>query len=184
MWFPIYYDAKTKQCGLERSSESQFEITPKLGDGSDGRWRWGQERVAANLAILEPRYSRKNDRWDIDHRVYLKNASSTPIEGEYDLDEDEGGEERFSKSKSIWMGGDLSTDVARRTLKELVPEVEYDYPKSLEFLKRCIHIGLGPEGIVLDFVAGSGTTGHVDYGVKRSGWREKALHVGSIARTY
>jgi adenine-specific DNA-methyltransferase len=160
MWFPIFYNPLTKECSIERISPNDVEITPKRGDGSDGRWRWGKERVVANLAFLEPRYSKKNDRWDIDHRVYLKNAAVEQIDGDDDLDEDEGSEERSSKSKSVWMGGEFSTDVGRRTLKELLPETEYDYPKAIDFIKRCIHLGVGLSGITLDFFAGSGTTGH------------------------
>ena len=57
------------------------------------------------------------------------------------------------------MGGELSTDVGRRSLKKILPEAEYDYPKALEFVKRCIHIGSNQNGVVLDFFAGSGTLG-------------------------
>lgn len=158
MWFPIYFNETTNKCSLERTSHSEIEITPKRGDGSDGRWRWGRDRIAASLAILEPRYSKKNDRWDIDHRVYLTDATPGMLDGEDDLDEDEEATERSSKSKSFWVGGEISTDVGRRIFKELFPEMEYDYPKAVDFLKRCLHLGLGEDDIVLDFFAGSGTT--------------------------
>jgi len=158
MWFPIYYNQKTKKCMLDRISADDIEITPRRGDGSDGRWRWGKERVLANLGILEPRYSAKNRRWDIDHRVYLKDAISAFLEGEDDMDEDEETGERSSKSKSFWMGGEISTDVGRRAFKELMPEAEYDYPKAVDFIKRCLYLGVGNDGIILDFFAGSGTT--------------------------
>jgi adenine-specific DNA-methyltransferase len=158
MFFPIYFNLRTKRCSLERSSEADVEILPKRGDESDGRWRWGRERVGQNLAILEPRYAKKNDRWDIDHRIYLKSAVATQINGEDDLDEDEEPTERTSKSKSFWMGGEFSTDVGRREFKTLVPEAEYDYPKSVSFLKRCLHLGLAAGDLVVDFFAGSGPT--------------------------
>jgi adenine-specific DNA-methyltransferase len=158
MWFPIFYNQRTKKCSLERISNEDIEITPKRGDGSDGRWRWGKERVGANIAILEPRYSSKNDRWDIEHRVFLKEATAILLEGEDDMDEDEEISERSSKSKSFWMGGELSTDVGRRTLKEILPEIEYDYPKAVDFIKRCLYLGLTSDDLVLDFFAGSGTT--------------------------
>lgn len=162
MWFPVFFNQRTKRCTLERTSPEDVEITPTRGDGSDGRWRWGRDRVAANLAILEPRFSKKNDRWDIDHRVYLRDASADVLNGEDDLDEEQenggGAAERNSKTKSFWMGGEISTDVGRRTFKELMSNAEYDYPKPVELLKRCLHLGDPKEGIVLDFFAGSGTT--------------------------
>jgi len=158
MFFPIYFNLKTKRCSLERSSKDDVEILPKRGDESDGRWRWGKDRVGQNLTILEPRYSKKNDRWDIDHRIYLRFAVASQINGEDDLDEDEEPAERTSKSKSFWMGGEFSTDVGRREFKTLVPEAEYDYPKSVSFLKRCLQLGLSAGDLVMDFFAGSGTT--------------------------
>jgi adenine-specific DNA-methyltransferase len=94
MWFPIFFNPFSKKCALERNSQDDIEITPKRGDGSDGRWRWGKNNVAENIAFLEPRYSIKNDRWDIDHRVYLNNFSTITIEGEEDLDDEEGVIER------------------------------------------------------------------------------------------
>lgn len=159
MFFPIYFAPKTKKCALERRSDDDVEIVPKRGDGSDGRWRWGKERVAANLPILEARYSKKNDRWDVAHRVYLRFAVAGELPGEDDLDEEDETTERKSKSKSFWMGAEFSTDVARREFKELMPDCEYDYPKAVAFIERCLYLGLDKNDIILDFFAGSGTTG-------------------------
>ena len=38
--------------------------------------------------------------------------------------------------------------------------IEFDYPKPVELLRYLISLGCAEEGIVLDFFAGSGTTGH------------------------
>lgn len=106
MYFPIYYNLETKKCSLVEEPNA-VAIYPIRGDGSDGRWRWGKERVAANLAILEPRYSSIAKRWGIEHRVYL-NPSLNPV----NLDEEDTEDtERSSKSKSFWIGGELSNDV-------------------------------------------------------------------------
>jgi adenine-specific DNA-methyltransferase len=149
MYFPIYYNEKTKECSLE-SHKNWIEIFPLRGDGSDGRWRWGKEKVEANLNILEPKYSEIAQRWGIEHRIYLNFLS--PFSSQY--------EERTSKSKSFWNNPKLSTDVGRREFKKLVIKKEFDYPKSVEHIKRIIQIGSDRNSIILDSFAGSGTTMH------------------------
>ncbi len=158
MHFPIFFNQQTKKCSLERTSAADVEIVPKRGDSTDGRWRWGRERVAENLAILEPRYSKSKDRWDVDHRVYLCSAVAGELPGEDDLDEEDEVTERKSKSKSFWIGAEFSTDVARREFKDIMPDCEYDYPKAIALIQRCLHLGLGRNEVILDFFGGSGTT--------------------------
>ena len=154
MYFPIYYNEDTKECSLERH-EGWIEIFPLRGDDSDGRWRWGRERVQANLSILEPKYSSIAGRWGIQDRVYL-NPSLNPASSE---DEDDDiTEERYSKSKSFWMGGNLSSDVGRRQLKSLFGSALFDYPKSVDFIKNALYMGSDVDSIVLDFFSGSGTS--------------------------
>jgi adenine-specific DNA-methyltransferase len=121
MWFPIFYNPKDQSFSLIRRDKSDIEITPKRGDGSDGRWRWGKERVSQNLGILHASYTERSAKWDIAHRVYMHQVPTTQILGDDDLDEDEETpEERTSKAKSVIMGGEFSTDVGRRTLKTIL----------------------------------------------------------------
>lgn len=171
MFFPIYYSQKTRSLSLTKQ-DGDIEIFPKKGDLSDGRWRWGIEKVSENLNILEAKYSKKKDRWDIDYRVYLnQNLSVNDEENDDDLEsmtyedivfdaEDEEEEEllftRTSKSKSFWMGGEISSDVGKRQFKKLFEnKADFSYPKSVEFLKRCLSMGLAKDELVLDFFAGS-----------------------------
>ena len=155
MFFPIYYNVERKECSLEPQA-GWIEILPVRGDGSDGRWRWGKDRVKQNLSILEPRYSHISGRWGIEHRVYL-NPTLNPVCNEDD--EEELGE-RVSKSKSFWMGGDLSSDVGRRQLKELFENAYFDYPKSIGFIINTLYMGAEQDSIILDFFSGSATTAH------------------------
>lgn len=155
MYFPIYYNLETKKCSLVEEPNA-VAIYPIRGDGSDGRWRWGKERVAANLAILEPRYSSVAKRWGIEHRVYL-NPSLNPV----NLDEEDTEDtERSSKSKSFWIGGELSNDVGRRQLKTIFGAAYFDYPKSIDYILNTIYMGSDSDSIILDFFSGSATTAH------------------------
>jgi adenine-specific DNA-methyltransferase len=157
MYFPIYYNTETKECSLE-NHKGWIRIVPLRGDDSDGRWRWGKERVQQNLSILEPRYSEIAKRWGIEHRVYL-NPSLNPSELNSE-DDEENVEERDSKSKSFWIGSEFSTDVGRRQLKELFGTAYFDYPKTVEYIKNSIYMGAEEDSIILDFFSGSATTAH------------------------
>lgn len=154
MYFPIYYNEKTKKCSLEKQADC-IEIFPLRGDGSDGRWRWGFERVKTNLAILEPHFSNKANGWGIQHRVYLNPALNPVIVSDNDEDDCE---ERSSKSKSFWLGGELSTDVGRRQLKNLFGVAFFDYSKSVKLVLNTLYMGTKPGDIILDFFSGSATT--------------------------
>lgn len=168
MWFPLYYDEATKRLFLEKQDESNVEITPLKSDGSDGRWRWGKDKTRENLDILEAKYVKKSDKWNISYRIYLDAANPTPIEGEEDLDEDEFDDTSSTGSlpKSIWMGGEFSSDAGSRALKSLIPGTSLEYPKSVELLKRCIYYGTKSDDIVLDFFFGSGTLGQALFEVE------------------
>lgn len=155
MYFPIYYNQTTRKCYLTEMPDT-IAIYPIRGDGSDGRWRWGKERVAANLEILEPRYSVIAQRWGIEHRVYL-NPSMNPTSFD---DEDTEDSERSSKSKSFWMGGELSNDVGRRQLKSILGAAYFDYPKSVDYILNTIYMGADSDSLILDFFSGSATTAH------------------------
>ena len=169
MWFPLFLNEKTKKLSFERLSEADIEITPVKSGGVEGRWRWGKDKTKENLDILEAKYVKKSDKWNVSYRIYLDSAGPTPIEGEEDLDEDEFEDTSSTGSipKSIWMGGEFSSDAGSRALKSLIPGTSLEYPKSVELLKRCIYYGTKEDDIVLDFFFGSGTLGQALFEVER-----------------
>jgi adenine-specific DNA-methyltransferase len=165
MAFSIFFNPTNKRCSLERTSKQDIEVVPTRGDDSPGRWRWGKKRVSEALHLLQPRQASKGGRWDVDVRFYLKPDVSPLSDGtdddEVDEDDTEGQDdplERSAKPKSFWTGPELSSDAGKRSFKALLPDCNYDYPKAVDFIKRCINIGLNEDEIILDFFAGSGTT--------------------------
>lgn len=53
------------------------------------------------------------------------------------------------------------TGEAKNEIKEIFgTQTAFDTPKPVRLLERILQIGCGPDDIVLDFFAGSGTTGH------------------------
>lgn len=164
MYFPIYWSVADQKVSLERRSETDIEIFPRRGDGSEGCWRWGKDKVRAHLAWMHPKQSDRSGRWDVGHRVYLDpniRLTDAPLDAE---DEDEEGDEddvveRTSKPKSIWLGPSFSSDSGKRAMKEFLPGETFGFPKSVELLRQCVQIGLGKQGVALDLFAGSGTLG-------------------------
>jgi adenine-specific DNA-methyltransferase len=163
MYFPIYWSADGSRVSLERMADGDIEIFPLRGDGSDGRWRWGIEKVRAFLPWMHPRKSERSGRLDVSHRVYLDPTIKLG-DSEIDDDDDDDGDEdevveRTSKPKSIWIGPSFSSDNGKRSLKELLPGETFNFPKSVDLLRQCLQIGLADNQIVLDLFAGSGTMG-------------------------
>lgn len=170
MYFPIYWSPTDKRVSLERQSDADIEIFPLRGDGSDGCWRWGIDKVRAFLPWMHPKQSERSGRLDVSHRVYLdptiKLGGALLDDDEDDSDgdeEDEGDEdeviERTSKPKSIWLGPNFSSDSGKRAMKTFLPGDTFSFPKSVDLLRQCIQIGLGKGEVALDLFAGSGTLG-------------------------
>ncbi|MGO4737100.1 site-specific DNA-methyltransferase [Bosea sp. 2KB_26] len=53
-----------------------------------------------------------------------------------------------------------NTDDGSRDFHDLIPERVFENPKPVQLIERVIEHGCGPNDIVLDFFAGSGTTAH------------------------
>jgi adenine-specific DNA-methyltransferase len=161
MFFPIYWDEVSDKCTLEKPLADAIKILPYRGDGAEGRWRWGKEKVQLNLNWLKAKRSEKTGRLDVEHRLYLDANITLGADSEDEQDEDdEGVVERTSKPKSVWIGGEFSSDSGKRALKDLLPGTTFDFPKSVELIRTCVLLGTSKNDIVMDFFAGSATTGH------------------------
>ncbi|MHC2552300.1 site-specific DNA-methyltransferase [Bradyrhizobium elkanii] len=143
LYFPIFVDPQTGDCAMQQSDRFSLEAYPKKSDGSDGCWRWGRSKISSSVGTLKATNVGSKERWNVSYRVYLEND----------------GEERVAKPKSIWMGPELSTDAATKSLKSLVPGTENFTPKPVELMKLIAHQSLDEGDTALDFFAGSGTLG-------------------------
>lgn len=184
MYFPLYWNEERASFAMERVSASDIEVFPKRGDGSDGRWRWGAEKIEAYIVWLHPRKKTRSGLWGIDHRVYLDPSITLGHdEDEEDGDEADGSSgvddafleeedeeelvERVSKPKSFWLGAEFSSDRGKKVLKAVLPGETFDYPKSVDLIKRCLQMGCPKDGVILDSFAGTGTTAHAALALNR-----------------
>lgn len=153
MFYPIYVAPSTKEVSLHRTDKFSVEVLPKLSDGSDGRWRWGKDTTAQRLIDLVGGTVGTEQRWDI---------------FQVDYAETEGGAKRI-KPKTIWTGSEFANEAGTLELKRLFGKAPFDTAKPLGLLRYCIEQVADPEAIVLDFFAGSGTTGHAVFEANAEG---------------
>lgn len=99
--------------------------------------------------VVGKKVNRKNesDAWDVFRKDYI---------------DSETGEEKKTKLKTIWTEKEINYQNARNEIKYIFGNSEvFDYPKPTYLVKRLISIVKdNKDSIILDFFAGSGTTGH------------------------
>lgn len=69
----------------------------------------------------------------------------------------------FGKYRTVWVDKKYdANEYGAKLLREIVPSSDFDYPKSLHTVYDCLFAVVGERlhANVLDFFAGSGTTGH------------------------
>jgi len=122
------------------------EVMPGVGETSANiRWRWSHDKV--KLGIIQDRIEFKNVKgaW----KVYIK---------QYQFEDGDGNKiERSSPLRSII--DDVMGGQGTRELEEIMGGKIFDYPKPVELIKRLLVVASQKDSIILDFFAGSGTTG-------------------------
>lgn len=116
------------------------EVFP-MTDNGEGCWRWSENRMAEEISSgnVEFVLDEASGNWKTYEKLY---------EGER------------STKKFTTLFDDINVATASKILKELTGGDYFDYPKSIELIKRLVSIGADPDSIILDFFSGSGTTAH------------------------
>ena len=124
------------------SFDGAHEIGPVFGDGRPAVWRWSRPLIDQRPDDLVCRAvnGKLGKRLDVFQKDWLHPG-------------------RRKKLRTIWLSEEIgSTDTAVAELKEIVGHV-FESPKPTGLVRRIL--GTMPDDVVvLDFFAGSGTTGH------------------------
>ena len=123
------------------------EIKPVFGDGAPAVWRWSRPRIDERPDDLVCRRVRgtNGDRVDVFQRDWLHAHAD--------------GTARRKKLRTIWLAEEIgSTDTAVAELKAILGHV-FESPKPTGLVRRILAT-MPADARVLDFFAGSGTTGH------------------------
>jgi adenine-specific DNA-methyltransferase len=165
MGYSIYYNPKTKNIltkfdydldskevykkpDKDLTTKGYICIRPQKIRGEFGRWRWGEETFLNNLENIE-----------IDVRT--KRAYTKEREKEFII---------TPPSCNIQI---LNTE-GTKEVKEILVDENFDFPKPSSLIEFIIDRHTNKDAIVLDFFAGSGTTGHgvLKFNIKDEGKRQ------------
>lgn len=163
LFFPIYVDedSKIRFPKIEWSEEKRaWQPTTKLkktetivypvdSDGEERVWNLGSERVS-KMSETDFLAKKTNNNWQI-YRKYRPNEDG-------------------ALPNTWWEDAKYSaTDNGVRILKSMFGEREnFSYPKSVFLVENCLRASNAvADSIILDFFAGSGTTGHAVINLNR-----------------
>ena len=130
MWFPI-------------NGPNGEKVYPIRNDGSDGRWRWGKKKLLKAVEEGNVIFERRNNGTFIAYEKVRAMKSTTKQYNTW-----------FSDNYINAKGGEPLKDIFN-TLMSI-----FDYAKPVELIHDLVFMSNHPDGIILDFFAGSGTTMH------------------------
>lgn len=151
--YPINIENETYYPG--NVSEEEFKQRKIENPKDDFRWRWSKELFD---------FGYKNDFIVVNkktHRIYTKTYQNATIE----TDEDDNYYIEITPRKKALSSIDFienkySNDIAKKELKKILGKFKFDYPKPSSMIVDLLRRIGKKSAIVLDFFAGSGTTGH------------------------
>lgn len=141
LYYPIYLSSDGKLYTEEQHDTIKI-ILPKKIHGEDGRWMWNKEK------------------FDQDSNDYIY------CDGEFlyrkTYYEEEKDQNVYQVEKAWLADSKYRNSVGTTQLNEILnsEKVLFNNPKPIDLMKWCINLHPKKDAIVLDFFAGSGSTGH------------------------
>lgn len=143
-YYPIYYNAKSKEISLENKGNDFVEILPLDSTGKKRVWRKTPISFQKHLDVNEIQVSKRDDG---SFKVQLIDRIKDGV-----------------RPKTMWADSkyDASSHGTKPLKKLFDGEKVFSFPKSLYAVKDVLSLFTenGGDDIVLDFFGGSGTTGH------------------------
>jgi adenine-specific DNA-methyltransferase len=142
----------------EVQPDGTIAIWPIDQNGVERRWNFGLDSIRSNLDRIVA--IEKNGEFDL----FLTHEKSVP--------------------KTVWSGGEFDAgNWGNSLLIGMLGEKKFDFPKSINLVKRCVEIATQDKKtpLVIDYFAGSGTTAHAviedNYNAKSHGRNVKFVVV-------
>lgn len=149
LFYPIYVNPNVidkdgfNPVSLTFSNEYYIKVEPYNSVGKESCWRWGKSKAHLNI-----------HQNTLDSNLIAKKKA----DGQYNI------YEKYRKTtytpKSIWDENAFLTETGTVELHNLGFSNEFDFPKPISLIKRCVQLATEEDDIILDFFAGSGTTAH------------------------
>jgi adenine-specific DNA-methyltransferase len=141
LYFPIYVNPSDGAVSAVEATSS-IAVLPNWDDGFEGCWTWGAEKVSHDNQLLVGR--QVAGRWKIYRKAYGKTSD---------------GENARKKLQTVWSDREFHTEKGQAAFDALIPGRVFQSPKPVGLLKTIASLSSDPNGIFLDFFAGSGTLG-------------------------
>ena len=136
-WYPIYVSKDLKTISPKKTKD-YYEIFPVTNNGKEMAWKNVRESFDLMNKKGEVVAKEENDKIIIYHKYREQQVL-----------------------KNVWLDKKYQSEFnGTKLLKELVPENEFSYPKSIFLVLDIIKITTSQNDIILDFFGGSMTTGH------------------------
>ena len=130
----------------EKGDNGVINVYPIDPSGAESKWVFARQKVESIRDELTAEYNQKKKTWDIIR------------------------EKRRFRYKSLWEDKRYSANSwGSVVLNGMFPGNSFTYPKSIYTVRDCVDAGLSnsKEGTILDYFAGSGTTGHAVIALNR-----------------
>ncbi|WP_435254221.1 site-specific DNA-methyltransferase [Tenacibaculum sp. A30] len=143
-WFPVFISQENKIYVTDDDkplSKQDTIIYPINEEKEELSWSWGKPKIkneTFNLIVTDARSGGKS--------IYKKQRPKL-------------GDLPTKKPKSFFYKSDYSTSTATTLLKTFFGKKIFKGPKPVPFIKDLLIIGMKQNDLILDFFAGSGTTG-------------------------
>ena len=135
---------------LESATPDETTVYPRrtvAGNEVEGNWHRGHTRIMDDLS---------------EYRVRRSSSGAISIDFKKRMDED-------ALPKTWWDNSQYASANGTRQLLGMLGDRDFDFPKSIELVKDCLTASMNgfANRIVLDYFAGSGTTGHAVINLNR-----------------
>ena len=145
-WYPLYIDRDTRQVSVD-SFEGAEEIWPIDPKGERRIWRNNPEGARRDIKSGDISVIEKAGRFEIVKKSRMPKGK---------------------KPKTLWADSKYSaTTHGTKLLIDVVGDQQFSYPKSVHLVVDCLRYWGGETSTILDFFAGSGTTGHAVINLNR-----------------
>lgn len=139
LFFPIYV-CEDGNFSVDEKLENSIEIYP-ITDGKEMSWRWSKEKF-------------NNEKYNV---IITKEEGRIAI---YKKQRPEIGDLPSKKPKSFFYKPEYSSGNGTSQIKDIFVDKPFNNPKPIELIKDILQLSTNQFSTILDFFAGSGTTGH------------------------
>ncbi len=166
-YYPILVDRRTKQVSVVTESEYA-----RIYDGEKKRFDDGYVRRIKNdyekqgYAVLLPMIGNVQTSWRWQYSKVKNESSEIIVVGEgdsfslYKKQRPQLGDMPTAKPKTIFYKPQYSSGNGTAQLKAILGSKTFENPKPVDLIQDFIFLGSEKDDVILDFFAGSGTTGH------------------------